>query len=69
MYGLEPNVRPECDRKTLFSLALPYLIFLCYRVALVEIELMIDLFLVFKVIESQGNYMKEFYDPSEYKLR
>jgi hypothetical protein len=42
--------------------------FPCYRVILVEIELMIGIFLVFEVIESQGNYMEELYDPSEYKL-
>jgi hypothetical protein len=29
---------------------------------------MIGLFSVFKVIESQGNYMEELYDPGEYKL-
>jgi hypothetical protein len=38
------------------------------RVALVEIELMIGLFLVFEVMELQGNYNEEFYDPGEYKL-
>jgi hypothetical protein len=39
-----------------------------YRVALVKIELMIGLFLVFEVIELQGNYMEELYGPGEYKL-
>jgi hypothetical protein len=29
---------------------------------------MIGLFLVFEVLEPQGNYMKEFYDSGEYKL-
>jgi hypothetical protein len=29
---------------------------------------MIDLFLVFEVMELQGNYMKKLYDPGEYKL-
>jgi hypothetical protein len=39
-----------------------------FRVALVEIELMIGIFSVFEVMESQGNYIEEFYDSSEYKL-
>jgi hypothetical protein len=42
--------------------------FPCSRVALVEIELMIGIFLVFKVMKPQGNYMKKPYDPGEYKL-
>jgi hypothetical protein len=42
--------------------------FPCYRVALIEIELMIGLFLVFKVMEPQGNYMEELYSLGEYKL-
>jgi hypothetical protein len=29
---------------------------------------MIGLFLVFEVMEPQGNYMEELYDPGEYKL-
>ena len=29
---------------------------------------MIGLFIVFEVMEPQGNYMKEFYGPSEYNL-
>ena len=29
---------------------------------------MIGLFTVFEVIEPQGNYMEELYDPGEYKL-
>ena len=29
---------------------------------------MIGLFTVFEVMEPQGNYMEEFYDPSKYKL-
>jgi hypothetical protein len=29
---------------------------------------MIGLFSVFKVIEPQGNFMEELYDPGEYKL-
>jgi hypothetical protein len=29
---------------------------------------MIGIFLVFKVMKSQGNYMKEFYGSDEYKL-
>jgi hypothetical protein len=29
---------------------------------------MIGLFLVFEVMEPQGNYMEEFYGPGEYKL-
>jgi hypothetical protein len=29
---------------------------------------MMGLFSVFKVIEPQGNYMEELYDPGEYKL-
>jgi hypothetical protein len=29
---------------------------------------MIGLFLVFEVMEPQGNYMEELYGPSEYKL-
>jgi hypothetical protein len=28
---------------------------------------MIDLFLVFEVIEPQGNYIEELYDPGEYQ--
>ena len=40
----------------------------CSRVALVEIELMIDLFSIFEVMEPQINYMEELYDPGEYKL-
>ena len=35
---------------------------------MIEIELMIGLFTVFKVMEPQGNYMDEFYGSSEYKL-
>jgi hypothetical protein len=42
--------------------------FPCYRVALVEIELMICLFSVFDVMEPQGNYMEELYGSDEYKL-
>jgi hypothetical protein len=42
--------------------------FPCFRVVLIEIELMIDLFSIFEVIEPQGNYMEKLYDPSEYKL-
>jgi hypothetical protein len=38
------------------------------RVVSIEVELMIGLFSVFEVMEPQGNYMEEFYDPSEYKL-
>jgi hypothetical protein len=38
------------------------------RFALVEIELMICLFSVFKFMEPQGNYVEELYDPGEYKL-
>jgi hypothetical protein len=38
------------------------------RVNLVEIELMIGLFSMFEVIESQRNYMEELYDLGEYKL-
>jgi hypothetical protein len=34
----------------------------------IEIELKIGLFSVFEVMELQGNYMEEFYDPSEYKF-
>jgi hypothetical protein len=37
-------------------------------VVLVEIELMIGIFSIFEVIEPQGNYMEELYDPGEYKL-
>jgi hypothetical protein len=37
-------------------------------VAFVEIEQMICLFLVFEVMEPQGNYMEELYDSGEYKL-
>jgi hypothetical protein len=29
---------------------------------------MVGLFLVFKVMEPQGNYMEKLYDPGEYKL-
>jgi hypothetical protein len=29
---------------------------------------MIDLFLVFEVMESQGNFIEELYDSGEYKL-
>ena len=36
-----------------------------FIVVSVEIELMIGLFLVFEVIEPQGNYMEELYDPGE----
>jgi hypothetical protein len=45
------DVRPKCDKETLFSSTVPQLLFPYSRVALVEIELMIDLFFVFKVIE------------------
>jgi hypothetical protein len=38
------------------------------RVVSIEVELMIGLFSVFEVMEPQGNYTEEFYDPSEYKL-
>jgi hypothetical protein len=38
------------------------------RVNLVEIELMIGIFLMFEIIESQRNYMEELYDLGEYKL-
>jgi hypothetical protein len=38
------------------------------RVDLPEIELMIGLLSVFEVIEPQGNYMEELYNPGEYKL-
>ena len=37
-------------------------------VVLVEIELIIGLFSVFGVMEPQGNYMEELYDPGGYKL-
>jgi hypothetical protein len=30
--------------------------------------MMIGFFLVFEVMEPQGNYMEELYDPGEYKL-
>jgi hypothetical protein len=39
-----------------------------FKVVLVEIKLMIGLFSVFEIIEPQGNYMEELYDPGEYKL-
>jgi hypothetical protein len=39
-----------------------------FRVALVEIELMIGLFSVFEIMEPQRNYMEELYNPGEYKL-
>ena len=35
---------------------------------MIEIELKIGLFTVFKVMEPQGNYMKELYGSGEYKL-
>jgi hypothetical protein len=38
------------------------------RVVLIDIELLIGVFSVFEVIEPQGNYMEELYDPGEYKL-
>jgi hypothetical protein len=38
------------------------------KVVLVEIELMIGLFSTFEVMELQGNYVEEFYNPCEYKL-
>ena len=38
------------------------------RVVLVEIELMINLFSVFEVMEPRENYIEEFYDPGEYNL-
>jgi hypothetical protein len=38
------------------------------RIALIEIELMIVLLLVFEIMESQGNYMEELYSQGEYKL-
>ena len=44
-YGL------ECDRKTVSSLAVPQLLFPYSRVALIEIELMIGVFTIFKVME------------------
>ena len=62
------DVWPKCDRETLFSPAVTYLLFPCSRVVLVERELMIGLFLVFDVMELQGNYMEELYGPGEYKL-
>jgi hypothetical protein len=37
-------------------------------VVLVEIELMIGIFSVFKIMELQGNYMEKLYDSGEYKL-
>jgi hypothetical protein len=42
--------------------------FLCFRVTLVEIELMISLFSVFEIMEPQRNYLEELYGPGEYKL-
>jgi hypothetical protein len=39
-----------------------------FRIALVEIELMIGLFSVFEVMEPQGNYIEELYDQGENKL-
>jgi hypothetical protein len=42
--------------------------FPCSRIAIVEIELIIGLFSIFEVMEPQGNYMKELYNPGEYKL-
>jgi hypothetical protein len=53
-----PDVRSMCDRKTLFSPTVPYLLFPCSRVVLVEIELMISLFSIFEVVEPQWNYME-----------
>jgi hypothetical protein len=38
------------------------------RVVLVDIELMIGFFSVFKVMKSQKNYMKELYNLDKYKL-
>jgi hypothetical protein len=38
------------------------------RVALVELELIIGLFLVFEVMELQGNYIEELCGLGEYKL-
>jgi hypothetical protein len=62
------DIRPECDKKTLFKLAISYLLFPCFRIALVEIELMIGLFSVFEVMEPQGNYIEELYNQGENKL-
>jgi hypothetical protein len=42
--------------------------FPCYRVALIEIELMIGIFSIFEVMEPHENYMEELYNPGEYKL-
>ena len=42
--------------------------FPCSSVALVEIELIIGFFLVFVVMEPQGNCIEKLYDPGEYKL-
>ena len=77
MYSLETertarsiivDIQSRVWQGTLFSLVVPQLLVPCYKVVLVEIELMIGIFLVFEVIDSQGNYMEELYDPSEYKL-
>jgi hypothetical protein len=42
--------------------------FPCFRVVLLEIELMIGLLSAFKVMEPQRNYIKELYDLDEYKF-
>ena len=42
--------------------------FPCSIVVLVKIELIISLFSVFEVMDTQRKYMEEFYDSSEYKL-
>jgi hypothetical protein len=57
-----------CDRETIFSPAIPQLLFPYSRVALIEIKLIIGLFSIFEVMEPQGNYMEELYGPGEYKL-
>ena len=41
---------------------------LLWSCALIEIELMIGLFIIFEVMKPQGNCMEELYSPDEYKL-
>jgi hypothetical protein len=64
-YGPEPrHTVPSVKENFIFTSHLITHVFL-FRVVLVKIELMIGLFSVSEVMEYQGNYMEELYDPIE----